>query len=205
MEYGIGADVSCTDGSAGKIVALIANPAKRTLAHIAVEVAHQPTDARIVPADLVRTATESGVQLRCSLEELSRLPEFHRIDRVSYGPGNGYPGADVAVPYYGLSEHQAPTIADRIPSGEVAFRRHDRVHATDGAVGQLRGFVVDGDEYITHVLLREGHLWARKEVAIPIGALETIDGDGLHVGLSKREISDLPEIGTRLGEPPAPT
>ncbi len=205
MEYDLGADVGCTDGNAGKIVALIADPIKRTLAQIAVETAHQPMDARVVPVDLVRTATESGVQLRCSLEEFSQLPEFHDIDFVSHGPGNGYAGTDLALPYYGLPDHQAPMIVDRIPMGEVGFRRHDHVHATDGAVGQVEGFVVDGEEHITHVLLQEGHLWTRKEVAIPIGSLGTIDGDGLHVRLSKREISDLPELGVRPGDPPATT
>ena len=30
-------------------------------------------------------------------------------------------------------------------------------------------------EHVTHVLLPEGHLWGRKEVAIPIGTVKKMD------------------------------
>ncbi len=79
------------------------------------------------------------------------------------------------------------------------------MQATDGAIGRVEGLVVDGEGHITHVLLQEGHLWARKEVAIPIGSIEKIDADGIHVRLSKHELADLPELGIRPGEPPAST
>ena len=48
--------------------------------------------------------------------------------------------------------------------------------------------------HVTHVLLQEGHLWGRKEVAIPIGSVERID-DGITVNLTKKEIEDLPAVG----------
>ena len=97
---------------------------------------------------------------------------------------------------HGASEQQLPVLVDRVPAGEVGIRRHEPVHAADGgAIGQVEGLVVDGESHITHVLLQEGHLWGRKEVAIPIGSLEKIDADGIHVRLSKSEIGDLPELG----------
>ena len=40
MEFEIGVGVNCADGQAGKVVALIADPAAGTLAHIAVEPEH---------------------------------------------------------------------------------------------------------------------------------------------------------------------
>jgi hypothetical protein len=195
VEYEIGTGVNCVDGSAGRIVALIANPVKRALAHIAVEADHQPMSARLVPVALVKSATDRGVELACSLAELSRLPEFHDVEFVPYVPDYGDPGATLAWPYYGLPDQEVPTITDRIPPGEVEIRRHGHVHATDGAIGRVEGLVVDGDGHITHVLLQEGHLWARKEVAIPIGSFERIDAEGIHVQLSKRDVADLPELG----------
>jgi hypothetical protein len=49
------------------------------------------------------------------------------------------------------------------------------------------------------VLLQEGHLWGRKQVAIPIGVVTRID-DGISVVLSKNDIGRLPPVGL-TGEP----
>jgi hypothetical protein len=48
---------------------------------------------------------------------------------------------------------------------------------------------------VTHVLLSEGHLWGRKQVAIPIAAVVTLADDGIRLTMSKREIGDLPPVG----------
>ena len=61
---------------------------------------------------------------------------------------------------------------DRVPKGEVGVRRASAVISADGhSLGEVDGFVVDADEHITHFVLERGHLWGRKEVTIPIGAV----------------------------------
>jgi sporulation protein YlmC with PRC-barrel domain len=68
------------------------------------------------------------------------------------------------------------------------------VHATDGEIGKVEGLVVDpAHGHVTHVLLQEGHLWGRKEVAIPIDAVTRLEG-GISVSLSKGDIEALPAI-----------
>jgi hypothetical protein len=44
---------------------------------------------------------------------------------------------------------------------------------------------------VTHVLLQEGHLWGRKEVAIPVSAVTRIQ-DGIRLNMTKKQIEDLP-------------
>lgn len=195
MEYEIGAPVRCTDGAAGQVAALITDPVARSLAHLAVGVEHEPTGARIVPVELVRRASETGVELSCSLAELARLPVFHDVEFVPYMPDTGDAGTMLAWPYYGLNERETAVIVDRVPAGEIEIRRGDALHASDGSVGHVGGLVVAKDGHITHVVLEEGHLWKRKDVAVPIGAVERIDEDGIHVRLSKQELRDLPELG----------
>ena len=46
---------------------------------------------------------------------------------------------------------------------------------------------------MTHVLLQEGHLWGRREVAIPISAVASTS-DGIRLRLSKQEVQDLPPV-----------
>ena len=46
---------------------------------------------------------------------------------------------------------------------------------------------------MTHVLLQEGHLWGRKDVAIPIGAVASTS-DGIQLTITKRQVEDLPPL-----------
>jgi hypothetical protein len=43
------------------------------------------------------------------------------------------------------------------------------------------------------VLLQEGHLWGRKEVAIPIGAVASTVG-GIRLTIAKQQVQELPPV-----------
>jgi hypothetical protein len=43
------------------------------------------------------------------------------------------------------------------------------------------------------VLLQEGHLWGRKEVAIPISAVTGIE-DGIRLNITKQQVENLPPV-----------
>ena len=87
---------------------------------------------------------------------------------------------------------------DRVPKGEVELRRASAVISADGhSLGEVDGFVVDADENITHFVLERGHLWGRKEITIPIGAVARIENDVVHVALSKDEVGALPDRSRR--------
>ena len=74
---------------------------------------------------------------------------------------------------------------DTLPLGEVAIRRGEPVHALDGEIGHVEGLVIaPHNHHVSHVLLQEGHLWGRKVVAIPIGAVRGIE-DGIRLTLTK--------------------
>jgi hypothetical protein len=47
---------------------------------------------------------------------------------------------------------------------------------------------------VTHVLLQEGHLWGRKEVAIPIGAVTRVGDDGIELSITRQDVEDLPPV-----------
>ena len=75
------------------------------------------------------------------------------------------------------------------------MRRGERIHATDGDVGRVQGLVVDpSDHHVTHVLLQEGHLWGKKEVAVPMGSVKAVDAEGVHLDLSGDEVKHLPPV-----------
>src|ERR1019366_10280115 len=156
-----------------------------------------------VPLNLV-DATSDEVRLRCTLAEFEKL-DWAEETRFLPGSGSyaGYsPGQALSWPYFGLGggvgmgtgSVSQPIIVDKVPLGEVAVRRGDQVHATDGAIGRVQGLVIEpGDHHVTHVLLQEGPLWGRKEVAIPIGVVREIEG-GIRLTLTKQEVKDLPVV-----------
>lgn len=88
-----------------------------------------------------------------------------------------------------------PLEHERIPPGELAVRRGAKVEASDGHVGRVTEFLVDPtDGHITHLVLREGHLWGSKDVTIPVSQIDRIEEDAVYVKLNKRGIEALPAV-----------
>jgi hypothetical protein len=196
LQITIGAEATCSDGVYGEVIRVVVDPIARAVTHVVVEPKHRSGLGKLVPVDLVEDATAASVRLRCSTAELDALDP---AEATQFLPGiDGYPDyaeAEVlAWPYYG-GNVSVPVTFDTLPLDEVAVRRGDRVHATDGPIGHVEGLVVDaGTRHVTHVLLQEGHLWDRKEVAIPIAAVASV-ADGIRLSITKQEVGDLPPVG----------
>ncbi len=91
-------------------------------------------------------------------------------------------------------ESQGPSPTTPSPWARWRCAAAERVHATDGEIGQVEGLVIDPrNRHVTHVLLQEGHLWGRKEVAIPISAVTGVE-DGIRLSITKHEVQDLPPV-----------
>jgi hypothetical protein len=112
---------------------------------------------------------------------------------VGYWPYYGLSGG-MGLAGYGGGTPAEMVATDAVPLGEVSVRRGDYVHATDGDIGRVQGLVIDrGSSHVTHVLLQEGHLWGRKDVAIPIGAVASTSDD-IQLTITKAQVQDLPPV-----------
>ena len=88
---------------------------------------------------------------------------------------------------------QMHVVNQQIPPGELAVRRGTRVEATDGYVGHVDEFVVNPENgHITHLVMREGHLWGQKDVIIPLSAMGKTRDDTVFLNLDKHQIESLP-------------
>jgi hypothetical protein len=47
------------------------------------------------------------------------------------------------------------------------------------------------------VVLREGHLWGKKDVTIPVSEIERITDDAVYLKLGKKVIATLPTVAMR--------
>ncbi len=191
-EFAIGARARCVDGPCGKVSRVILDPATRAVTHLVIEPEHHGGPGRLVPLDLVDAAT-GVITLRCTLGEFGGLEPAEETEMVE--------GYDAALGVGGmLTPMGAPrpvqtVVQDVVPLGEAEVSSGEHVHALDGPIGQVRGFLVDPDDHrVTHVLLQEGHIWGRKEVAIPVSAVTGVE-DGIRLSLTKKQVADLPPVG----------
>jgi hypothetical protein len=59
-------------------------------------------------------------------------------------------------------------------------------------------FLVDPTtRHITHLVLREGHLWGQKDVTIPLSAIERAGEDTVYLRLDRHAIKSLPAVPVR--------
>ena len=215
-QFTIGAKALCSDGEAGTMTRVVIDPVAETVTHLVVEPDHQHAAGRLVPLSLVRSA-DGELHLDCTVAELEKLDlaeETHFVpDDGGYAPYG--PGQTFTWPYYrgmggagmwaggagmgmgagvGIAGGDEVVTTDSVPSGEVAVYRGDRVHATDGGIGHVRGLVIDATtHHVTHVLLHEGHLFSRKDVAVPIGAVTRI-GETIQLDITRQQVEDLPPV-----------
>jgi sporulation protein YlmC with PRC-barrel domain len=202
MEIPLNAQVECTDGVCGRSVYVLINPVIEQVTHLVVREDSSLTEY-IVPVDMVSETIGGTIQLRCSKAELEKTDPFIKMEfveekvpesYVNYGGGMYTAGSYYYMPYVtpGMTV-QVPVEHRQIPPGELAVRRGTRVEATDGYVGKVDEFVVNPENgHITHLVMREGHLWGQKDVIIPLSAMGDTHEDTVFLKLDKQQIESLP-------------
>ena len=204
MEIPLNAQIECTDGVCGRSAYVVMNPVFEQVTHVVVKDVSSPGKEYMVPVDFVTDSTGETIKLRCSKAELEKMDPFNQttfiVERVpaenysTGGPEYGGNGSYFYMPYvtrdktiYVTEENQ------QTPPGELAVQRGTRVKATDGYVGKVDEFVVNPENgYITHMVMREGHLWGKKDVAIPLSAIGEQREDTVFLTLDKAQIEALP-------------
>ena len=204
-KFTIGVRASCSDGHCGEVRRLIIDPATNAVTHLVIQPGHRKEAARLVPCGLVET-TDGEIRLRSTRAEFDQLDHARKPELAdsireadqNVGAAGGLPDSGLAYGMFGqvyaVPKHREPmvTVTDVVPLGEAQVRPGDTVHAVDGEIGRVQGFLVNpGDDRVTHVLLEEGHLWGRKEVAIPVTAVTRVD-QGIRLNLTKEQVEDLP-------------
>lgn len=187
----MGARASCSDGSCGEVRRTILDPATLTVTHLVIEPRHDRAKGRLVPLELV-DATGPEIRLRCTLAEFERLEPSEEVELAEgMDFGGSTSGMGIGM---GLGQRTPVVVNHAVPLGETEVEPHDSVRAVDGEIGRVEGFVVDPVHHqVTHILLKEGHLWGRKEVAIPVSAVASLDA-GIRLNITKKQVEDLPPL-----------
>jgi sporulation protein YlmC with PRC-barrel domain len=195
MDIPVNADVECTDGPCGRSTFVILNPTTDQLTHLVVKEQQSPHTERLVPIDQVEEATLDLIRLRCTRHELGQMEPFMETEFIRVTVPEYTSGPYMAWPYVIPKTVSRTVEHEHIPVGELAVRRGARVEATDGHVGHVDEFMVNpSNGHITHLVLREGHLWGQKDVAIPVSEIGYIEEKTVYLTLDKHSIQGLPAI-----------
>ena len=208
MDIPIDVEVLCTDGPGGHSSAVVLNPATKEVTHFAVRAKGLLSDEYLVPVELIAESTPARISLSCSRAELAQCQRFEKtvfigaegdelgVSDTDFALSASYatmPGGEYAGPM------MPPTLQEeQIPEGEVSMHHGASVEATDGHVGQVQEFVIDPrNGRVTHLVLREGHLWGKKDVTIPVDQIERIEENVIYLKLDKAAIERLPSVRAR--------
>jgi sporulation protein YlmC with PRC-barrel domain len=192
----LGAEAFCSDGACGEITRVVLDLVTRVVSHVVVEPKHRQGLGRAIPLSLIDFSAH-GVLLNCTSAEFDALD--HAEETVLL-PGTGGRAAYVAgralpQPYCGLldviGKVPQPVTYDTIPPGEVEVRRDEEIEATDGEIGTVRGLVIDQKSgQVTHVLLRQHHLWGHREVPVPLEDVAAI-ATRIRLNVAKHAVQEM--------------
>jgi hypothetical protein len=195
MDIPINAEVHCTDGICGHSTYVVLNPITREMTHLVVKELTLPHTDFMVPVKRITRSSAHAIHLDCTKAELNEMDHFIKTEFVQSKIPQLTMDPYMMWPYY-IPERRVTILEhEQIPAGEMAVRRGAQVEATDGHVGRVDGFLVNPEnEHITHLVLREGHLWGHKDVTIPITQIDHLEEDTVYLNLDKASIEALPAI-----------
>lgn len=201
MDIPINAKVYCQDKMCGTSNAVILNPVNDVVTHLIVKESKRPHTERLVPIDMIDASLTDNIHLKLSETMLQSLPPLYDVEYIQ-----------ITVPHYmqvsDISYMEPVIVPEKkfieekiyhIPVNELAVNRGTLVYSADGyVIGNVDEFLVDQNGgHVTHLILREGHIFGQKDVFIPVAEIETINESSLHLKLDKEKIEKLPAIPVR--------
>jgi sporulation protein YlmC with PRC-barrel domain len=193
MDIAANASVYCLDGYFGRSTYIILNPITKQVTHLVVQEDVITFPERLVHIDLVAKATSDRIDLICTRSELRYMEHFHRTEFLPSEVPDHRLDTHLMWPYLTANVEGQSVETESVPPGELAVRRHARVEARDGLVGQVDEYLVDAQgERITHLVIKTGHLWERRRVDIPVSEIDHIEENVVYLRLDKQEVERLP-------------
>jgi uncharacterized membrane protein/sporulation protein YlmC with PRC-barrel domain len=197
----INVDVECVDGSCGQSTCVIVDPNTMQVTHYVVKENTSPHTERLVPNEYIAEITPDLIRLRCTRAELGEMEpfvvtEYRQVEIPRYEGVQ----ASMAVDFSAPEIRTLPMEVEQVPVGELALREGMPVDATDKSVGRVDELLLDSDTgQITHLVLREGHLWGQRAVFIPVSMVEYVVEGRILLKLDRETISAMLSIPARRG------
>jgi uncharacterized protein YrrD len=212
MQFKDGATVYTANGqNVGSIDRVVIDPGTDEVTHVVVRQGMLFTEDKVVPTEIIDTATAEEVRLRADVDNLEELPHFEEThylsldetDRTTYPAGYArpaywYPPVGLGLGYYPsyYAYPARPYVVEterNIPEGAVGLKEGAKVVSADGeTVGNVaRVFTDDEMQQATHLLITEGWIFKEKKV-VPIGWVKSMAEDEIRLTVNARRLERVP-------------
>lgn len=206
MKIPLKAKVICKDGEFGSVQELLIDPIKESVSHIVIENKHKGLEL-IVPTEILDYTSDTVITIEKTSDEIDAYPPFLTHEFINVPANNAefaYWGTDPTMtqsytmfPYVIHDGNPVLEITkEAIPIGEFKLKKGMAVKNKDGkTLGHVDELIVDTDtDYISHIVMRTGHLFGVKEVAVPNINIYSFDKTGIVLSITEDEIESLPEV-----------
>jgi hypothetical protein len=168
MDLCLNAHAYCTDGPCGRLTYVILESLNQKATHLVIKPQDAPSKEVPVPVQWMEMSDATSIQLRCTRQEMGRLPPFIEIH---------WPRPRVRQPAPLLDAHLIQKILMRplfcfegrmrLQADEIPLHRDIRIVTNEGQMGRLRGLVIDPLDYrVVCFVLRSGVPWNARVVRV---------------------------------------
>jgi hypothetical protein len=179
MDVPVGAQVYCGNELCGRSTHVILDLMTNKVTHIVVEQEGSLPARRMVPIEWLDASTSYQLVLHCSHDELAKSKHL-QAESIS---------SDLAETKLGHG---------RVSPFQLAVGQGAWVEAWDGYAGLVDEFLIDPrTRCVTHVVLREVHLWGDKGIAVPVSAISCMEENRVRVRLNIDSVRGLPSVPTQ--------
>ena len=214
MELKEGTDVFTSSGEqVGKINRIVLDPITNEVTHIVVQKGWLLPEDKVVPFEMISSATEERVVLNEDIGDFEQLPPFEETHFIRapaedisqtrdtsdpdtpayywYPPPYGY----IGYPAYGLGYSTWPPVETirNIPEDSIPLKEGTKVLSSDGEhVGDIdRLFIEPDSSRATYFLISQGLLFKDRKL-VPVNWVRSVEEDEVHLGVSSRFLERLP-------------
>ncbi len=185
IRFPLHAKILCTDGPEGELTAVIIHQERREITHLVVR---YRDEQRIVPIEYLARSEGHTIHLHCSDDEIQAMTPFAEEQFIHQQPEEVLQPAYEEYPL-GYSPYLTPLVIEYIPEGEVAIHRSTSIEATDGPIGHISELQMGPqDRQITQLIVQTGGLFHRRELSLPLAAIDHIADDGIYLQWDKQTI-----------------
>lgn len=192
----------CLDGTCGRVAGLVFNPHTGVVTHIILHKEALLQQEFLAPLDLVIRSSDDTLHVNCRSWEVANLKPFHQTTFIPVDPVD-YPHVPRAIedatyewPMSRTRDGYALALdREEVPEEEQALHRGTIVQARDGKIGYVREFILEPDNNrMLYLVLRRGRLWGRRDVVVPVSAVDHITDETVYLTLDKKAVGELPRI-----------
>ena len=195
MDIALNAHAECTDGRIGRVENLIINPVTENITYLVIKENDVGNTLRLVSEHLVKETSPDTIFFSIDKKKFRKMKSFIQED---YIPSNIMLYMEEKAGWYMGAPAAMFVEREAVPPGAVALHKGAVVDASDGRIGKVDELLVEKKSgRITHLILKEGHLWGKRAVSVPVSQIDRYEEKRVYLKINKKAVEGLPVIELR--------